>query len=200
MQYHPQMPTAEAEVKIRLSADEFRRLPAVLEHLGFRRAGEEALTDYYLEYARSSHGSYDFVRLRAQGDDHYLLTQKRWMTDAQGHQVRAEEERDISAEEAAALRAHHPQAPVLRKTRTDFRGQLAGKTGTVSLDALELNGAPHYFLEAELLVPVEEGAAAREAIYAWMREQLPVQDFNEAPSMLELLLEAGVGETQEDDR
>ena len=188
MPEHPDKPVAEAEVKIRLTAEEFQQLPAVLVRLGFTRAREEELTDYYQEYARSPDGGYDFIRLRTKGDDRYLLTQKRWVIDAQGNAVRTEAEREIGADEFAAMRAQHPRAPVLHKTRVDFHGKIAGQSGTISLDALELNGARHYFLEAELLVPVEEGEQARKAIRDWMLVQLPGCDLTEAPSMLELLL------------
>ena len=181
-------PLAEAELKIRLSAEDFTRLPAMLAVCGFTRKGEEALTDTYLAYHRARRGGYDFFRLREQGGA-FRLTRKQWTSDARGHAVRTEDERDLTAAEAERLRAASPEAPVLHKRRTDFHGTIGGQPAVVSLDALDLGGATHYFLEAERRVPVAQAEAARARIRAWLRDLLG-RDVEEASSMLELLLAA----------
>ncbi len=188
-----QMPLAEVEIKIRLSAEEFARMPAVLPALAFSFSAESALTDYYLHYARGARGGYDFTRLRARGGT-FLLTRKQWTTDAQGHPVRLEEEHAVSAAEAKRLLAAAPGALLLRKHRWDYRGCIDRHAATISLDALELRGETRYFLECEVIIAPAEAAAARERLRAWMRDHLPAGDQTEAPSMLELLLDV-TGET-----
>jgi len=181
--------TAEAEIKIRLGVEEFARLPGVLVELGFAPAGEETLTDYYLDYARSPLGGYDFTRLREIDGGKYLITQKHWTRDTEGQAIRLEEERELSPEEAERLlRESTPRT--LRKRRREYRGQIGGHPATIDIDALELSGTEQYFLECEMLVTPELAAQARADITAWMRAHLPVGDFNEAPSMLELLLKS----------
>lgn len=188
MQDH-QEPLAEVEIKIRISAEEFARLPGTLAALGFVPAGEETLTDHYLDYARSLLGGYDFTRLRVMDGGKYLLTQKHWVRDAGGQAIRLEEERELSAEEAnRLLREGTPHT--LHKRRWEYRGLIDDHAATVDIDALELMGTEQYFLECEMLVSPDQAAQARADIIAWMRVHLPVSDFREAPSMLELLLAA----------
>jgi len=184
-----QKATAEAEIKIRLSADEFARLPGALAELGFAPAGEEILTDYYLDFAPSPLGGYDFTRLREIDGGKYLLTQKHWVRDAGGQAVRMEEEREVDVEEAERLlRESTPR--ILRKRRREYHGLIGARTAAIDIDELELAGKEQYFLECEMLVPRDEAARAREEIIDWMRAHLPVSDFTEAPSMLELLLKS----------
>ena len=177
---------AEAEVKIRLTAEEFARLPGVLADLGFSPTSVHDLTDHYLDYTRSSPGGYDLTRLRAAGDT-WLLTEKHWVRDAGGQAVRLEDEREITAAEAANLLREATPA-TLKKRRWEYHGPLAGSTAAIALDRLVLSGRTLYFLECELLVPRDQAAQARENILTWMHAHLPVHDYNEAPSMLELLL------------
>jgi len=51
-----------------------------------------------------------------------------------------------------------------------------------------LAGVEQYSLECEPLVPRDKEAHAHEEIISWTRAYLPVSEFTEAPSMLELLL------------
>lgn len=88
-------PLAEAEVKVRLTTEEYAALPAALAALGFTPAGAGALTDYYLDFAKSPLRGYDFTRLRFENGA-YALTVKRWATGAGGAPIRLEEEREIA--------------------------------------------------------------------------------------------------------
>jgi len=181
--------TAEAEIKIRLNAGEFARLPGALAELGFAPAGEETLTDYYLDYSRSPHGGYDFTRLREIDGGKFLLTRKNWIRDTAGQAIRLEEERELDTEEAERL-LRESTARTLHKQRREYRGRIGGQLATIDIDALELAGTGQYFLECEMLVSPDRAAQAREDILAWMRSKLPVSDLTEAPSMLELLLKS----------
>ncbi len=179
---------AEVEVKIALDAAEFAALPAALARLGFTLAGTETLRDYYLTFARSPHGGYDFLRLRAVGDDAFFRTEKRWDVDAGGHPLRLEDEHPLTAAEFTALLQAAVAPLSLCKRRSDFHGVVAGRPATVSLDCLELPRQTCYFLECEVMTPPAEAHAARAAVRAWMQAHLPVRSLAEAPSMLELLL------------
>lgn len=181
---------AEAEVKVELDAAAVAAVCARLAALGFRPGGTSALTDYYLAFARVPQGGYDFTRLRLEDAAAAgVLTEKRWIETPTGR-CRLEEERPVSAAEAAALRAAAPDAAVLHKTRAAFTGVIAGRPATLALDTLTLRGAVRHFLEVECLVPPEEAAATLATLRVWLTGTLGLPALREAPSMLELLLGA----------
>lgn len=181
---------AEAEVKIALTAEESARLPGLLARLSFLPVGEEALTDYYLSYAVSPHGGWDFIRLRQVNAGTYLFTEKRWSHDSQGRAIRLETEYLLPAEEFSdRLAAGTPL--MLQKTRVTFAGRIGTNEAHIVLDRLELHSRQYHFLECEMLTAPDGAADAREEILAWMRRHLALgAELHEAASMLELLLSA----------
>jgi adenylate cyclase class IV len=178
---------AEAEVKIALRAEEYDRLPTRLQALGFQPAGNSALVDYYVRYAPSASGGWNFLRLRVQDGATYLLTRKEWVRDAQGHAVRLEEEHPVPAAEAQRLLAETPTALKLEKDRREFIGDIQHESATIVLDHLLLGGQPHYFLECEVMTTPERAQQVRDTLFTWMRATLDVQATTEAMSMLELI-------------
>ncbi len=186
-------PTAEAEIKVAVTAAEVAALPARLTAAGFARRGEEALTDSYLDFTRAATGEYDFRRLRDVGDATCTLTEKRWATAPDGTRVRLEEERPVPRAECVALTRDVPAARVLRKRRVTYTGTVAGAPASVVLDSLTLAGAESWYLECEILTTPAQAGAARTAITAWLTDALGLTPRPEAPSMLELLLQAGGG-------
>ncbi len=181
-------PLAEAEYKIRLTAEEFAAMPAALVALGFTPAGDRALRDDYLDYRPSPVGGWDYTRLRTADGDRYVLAEKRWTVDAHGHPVRLEEERTVTREEAEAALRQATIIRTLQKRRWTYHGTLDGRDAEIVLDALEMRGTTEYFLECELRVPPEEFTQTRRRIVAWMGAHLPAGDFSQAPSMLQMLL------------
>jgi adenylate cyclase class IV len=178
---------AEAEVKIQLSADEFARLPALLQELGFTSGAVEHLTDYYLDYTASPHGGWDYSRLRMIDGARCLFTTKHWILDAAGQNVRLEEERALEQEECDRRLNAATSYLSLAKERWNYHGQLHGQPATVVLDHLRHQRGDLYFLECEVLVPPEQSHQMRQEIWAWIRRYLPVRATTEAMTMLELI-------------
>jgi adenylate cyclase class IV len=183
-------PTAEAEIKVAVTADEAAALPARLAAAGFAWRGDTALTDYYLDFTRSPAGEYDFRRLRDTGGEACTLTEKRWADAPDGTRVRLEDEHPVPRAACAALIAGVPPARVLRKRRVTYTGTVADSPATVVLDTLTLAGTDAVYLECEILTTPARAGAARAAITAWLSEALGLAPRAEAPSMLALLLRA----------
>lgn len=188
MDERPAGQMAEAELKIRLTEAEFTAMPGVLTALSFTPTGEGTLRDDYLDFVPAPTGGWDYTRLRTKNGVKGVVTEKRWVTNAQGQPVRLETERPAGLEEMAALLAAAGTVRTLFKRRWTFAGIVAKRQAEVVLDALERNGGVEYFLECEILVTPDEFVHARGLIALWMRKHLPVQDLSLAPSMLEMLL------------
>ncbi|HEY3378011.1 MAG TPA: CYTH domain-containing protein [Armatimonadota bacterium] len=185
---------AEAEIKLALTAAEHAQLPARLEALAFRFDGEETLTDYYLEYARSPYGgSWDFTRLRRRDGARYLLTKKRWASGTGAQPVRLEDETAVDADTAGKMLDAATAPPTLTKRRQTYKGRIADRDASIALDQLQLGDATRYFLECEVMTSAEDAAAVRETLKAWVRAQLCIAATEEAPSMLDQLLRHAAG-------
>ena len=186
----PQQTFAEAEIKVALTEDEFAALPAILRKLAFVPERKARIIDYYIAYAPSSLGGYDFTRLRVVDGHEHLITEKRWIHDAHGQSIRLEEEYELSAAEFR-LRLNKAESYLsLDKQRLSFFGRIEGQDAHAVLDHLVLDNRAYYFLECEVITTPALAADTRQDILQWMREHLPLRDIREAPSMLELLKSA----------
>jgi len=183
----PQKTFAEAEIKVALTEDEFTALPAILRKLGFVPERKIRIIDYYIAYAPSPLGGYDFTRLRVMDGHEHWITEKRWIRDAHEKAIRLEEEYELSAAEFR-LRLNKAESYLsLDKQRLSFFGRIEGQDAHAVLDHLVLEDRSYYFLECEVITTPALAADTRQDILQWMREHLPLRDIREAPSMLELL-------------
>jgi adenylate cyclase class IV len=182
-------PVAEAEIKLEITAEAFAAIARAVEAHGFTATGEEEIVDHYLAYQASEIAGFEFTRLRVVDGRSYLLTEKRWTRDAEGHPVRLEEERPLSPIEFGRLLPPDRVVPCLAKRRRNFRGMIDDLPAVISLDRLELPGRTRHFVECEVLTTPERSRETRERLVAWARANLPVGSAPEAPSMLQLVLE-----------
>jgi len=178
---------AEAEVKLEISEEEFRRLPETLLPLHFRQEDNYSIVDYYLDYELAGNGGYNFTRVR-ETTMGFKITDKAWKQDSAGRWIRIEDESILDSSSAKSMISAIPENRIIRKNRLDFRGGSSQIPMTISLDRLELNKRIRYFIEVEMIVPPEIAADAHDSIMAWMKNELRLNAETEAPSMLQLLI------------
>ena len=178
---------AEAEVKLEISEEEFRRLPETLLPLHFRQEDNYSIVDYYLDYELAGNGGYNFTRVR-ETTVGFKITDKVWRQDSAGRWIRIEDESTLDSSSAKSMISAVPENRIIRKNRLDFRGGSSQIPMTISLDRLELNKRIRYFIEVEMIVPPEIAADAHDSIMGWMKNELRLNAETEAPSMLQLLI------------
>lgn len=178
---------AEAEVKMELTQEEFRRMPETLLALNFHQDDNYSIVDYYLDYEMSGNGGYNFSRVR-ETTSGFTITEKHWKQDNDGRRIRIEDESMLDSQSAQTMISAVPGNHIIRKERTDFRGGSSQIPMTISLDQLEISKRTRFFIEVEMIVPPEIAAAAHDSIMVWMKKELHLEAETEAPSMLQLLL------------
>lgn len=180
---------AEVEVKFQVMSAEYIHLLVKIRQLRFRQAPDEYLTDYYLDFARSAVAGYDFTRLRWPEDGAILLTHKKWVKDDDGNPVRIEDESTIEKADAQRLLKKNPRVRKLEKKRLTFHGTIPPHVATIVLDQLSLRYDNYCFIECEVLTTLEKAENIRQQLFDWVIINLPIAARQEAPSMLEIILQ-----------
>ena len=181
---------AEAEVKFQFTEAEYLPLLQEIIQRGFKQSAAEILTDYYLDFAKSTFGGYDFTRLRCPDAGNDLLTSKHWVADNHGNPVRMEEENIITSELALQLLDDNPNALKLIKKRSSFQGIIPPHHASLVIDDLTLGDEEYHFLECEVLTTREAAEKTRQLLFSWATANLPISAQKESPSMLEWLLQS----------
>lgn len=179
----------EAEVKYKISEDQYTRLSEQLVKLKFSDAGMVTQEDLYATYEPSTLGGFDFERVRKStalsGEVEYSWDRKYYAKDKHGNKVRLEDSRDSTAEEHADMVGRAPvDCPRIVKRRHNFTGTISGYAATVSLDCVNFGAGDTYFIEAEIITDPSEGKQAQLACKEWLANNLGVDVVKEARGYL----------------
>lgn len=179
----------EAEVKYKISAEEYAQLTKLLVSLGFVNQGVVMQEDYHIAHNTSPFGGMDFQRIRKttplSGVSEYSWDKKSNSVDAHGNKVRLEDSRPSSEEEYNQLLSGAPtDSPRVMKRRHNFVGTIGTWSATISVDAVDFGAGDSYFVEAEIITDLEHGVEAKELCKQWLAENLDIDITTEAPGYL----------------